>query len=281
MARWEKRRSALILAGLVTFHLLLISIQVPQGAEKSVFERAVFFVFSPIQRLATGTVRAVGSVWRGYFDLRRVRAENERLKREIFFLHQDVRFLEDRLSLYRSESEVRALLADFHGTIRPARVIGVDSVNPHQSIIINKGTLDGVAKDMAVCDMNGALVGRTIEPVSLKDAMVQLITDKDSSVGVRSVVANVTGSMAGRSGPLCELRYVLASSTGGAIGEELVTTGFDRIYPAGIRVGRIHSIEKNDASPIFRSILVEPYFRFNTLAIVAVLGPEPGSGGGK
>ena len=279
MARWEKRRSALILAGLVTFHLLLISIQVPRGAEKSVFERAVFFVFSPIQRLATGTVRTVGSVWRGYFDLRRVRSENERLKREVFFLHQDVRFLEDRLSLYRSESELRALLADFRGSVHPARVIGVDSVNPHQSIVIDKGTLDGVAKDMAVCDMTGALVGRTIEPISLKDAMVQLITDKDSSVGVKSVVAGLTGSMAGRSGPLCELRYVLASSTGGEKGEELVTTGFDRIYPAGIRVGRIFSIERDDASPIFRRILVEPYFRFNTLAVVAVLGPEPGSGG--
>lgn len=281
MARWEKRRSALVLAGLVTFHLLLISIQVPRGAEKSAFERAVFFVYSPVQRLATGTVRAVGAVWRGYFDLRRVRSENEKLKREAFFLHQDVRFLEDRLSLYRSESELRTLLADFRGSIRPARVIGVDSVNPHQSIIIDKGRLDGVAKDMAVCDMNGALVGRTIEPVSLKDAMVQLITDKDSSVGVRSVVANVTGSMAGQSGPLCDLRYVLASSTGGEVGEELVTTGFDRIYPAGIRVGRIFSIEKNDKSPIFRSILVEPYFRFNTLALVAVLATEAGPGGAK
>jgi len=38
MPIWEKRRSALILAGLAAFHILLISIQIPRGAEKSLFE---------------------------------------------------------------------------------------------------------------------------------------------------------------------------------------------------------------------------------------------------
>jgi rod shape-determining protein MreC len=135
---------------------------------------------------------------------------------------------------------------------------------------------DGVRKDMAVCDMTGALLGRTLGSISLKEAVVQLITDKDSSVGVVSSVARLTGSLAGRSGPLCELRYILASVSGGRPGEELLTTGTDRIYPAGLRVGRIYSIEKDEASPIFRRILVEPDFRFNTLDVVAVLTGEPG-----
>lgn len=276
MAFGEKRRSTLVLAGLVAFHVLLISIQIPQGAEKSLFERAVFFVFSPVQRLATGLVRGVGSIWNGYFDLRRVRAENEGLKREAFFLRQDVRFLEDRLRYYRAEAEMKAQLAEFRGTILPARVIGVDSANPHQSIVIDKGSLDGVGRDMAVCDRNGALVGRTIAPVSLKETMVQLITDKDSTVGVESVVARLTGSLAGLSEPHLELRYVLATAEGGAEGEELRTTGFDRIYPPGLRVGRISRLEKDEASPIFRRVLVEPYFRFNTLDVVAVLTGTPG-----
>jgi len=276
MALWEKRKSALVLAGLMFFHVVLISVQVPRGPGKSLFERAVFFVFSPVQRLATGTVRGVSSVWRGYFDLRDVRRENERLKREAFFLSQDVRFLEDRIRLYRSESELRALLAEFRDTIVPARVIGVDSTNPHQSIIIDKGSLDGVGKDLAVCDRTGVLVGRTLGPVSLKESVVQLITDNDSSVGVVSAVDGLTGSLAGRSSPLCELRYVLASVTGGRVGEELRTTGFDKIYPAGLRVGRILRIEKDEASPIFRRIFVEPYFQFNTLDVVAVLTGAPG-----
>jgi rod shape-determining protein MreC len=279
MSLWEKRRNAVILAGLLAFHVLLISIQVPRGAEKSLFESSVFFLFSPVQRAVTGAIRGVGSLWTDYIDLRRVRGENQKLKKEVFFLNQERRFLEDRLAFFRAEAEVRASLADFRGAIITARVIGVDSGNPYQSIVIGKGSLDGVRKNMAVCDRNGNLVGRTIDPVSLKETMVQLITDKDSSVSVISAVNGLTGSVCGRSAGICELRYVLASITVGQEGEALLTTGYDKIYPAGLRVGRIRSLEKNESSPLFRRIAVEPYFQFNTIDAVAVLAKSPGGGG--
>ncbi len=276
MPFWEKRRSALVLAGLAVFHILLISIQVPRGAEKSLFERSVFFVFSPVERAAAAVVRGVVSTWQGYFDLRGVRAENQKLKREVFFLNQDVRFLEDRLRAQASEDELRRSLAGFRASLVVARTIGVDSANPHQSVFIDKGSLDGVGPDMAVCDRFGHLVGRTIAPVSLKEAMVQLVTDKDSSVSVTSAVAGLTGSLTGQSGPVCELRYVLASVQGGEVGEELLTTGFDRIYPAGIRVGTIRRLEPDETSPVFRRIHVTPYLRFDALDVVAVLTKGPG-----
>jgi rod shape-determining protein MreC len=271
MPLWENRRSVLILAGLAAFNILLISIQIPRGAEKSLFERSIFFLYSPVQRAVTGAVRGLGSLWTNYFDLRGVRGENQQLKKEIFFRNQDVRFLEDRLRFFQSEVRVRESLAAFRGTIVPARVIGADSANPYQTIVLDKGSLDGIGKDMAVCDRFGNLVGRTIVPVSLKETMVQLITDKDSSVSVVSAVDGLTGSVTGKSGAFCELRYVLASVSGGQLGEELLTTGYDKIYPAGLRVGSIRSLEKDESSPIFRRIVVEPYFRFNTIDIVAVI----------
>lgn len=276
MPIWEKRKSALILAGLAAFHIVLISIQIPRGADKSLFERSIFFLFSPVQRAVTGTVRGVGSLWANYFDLRGVRGENQKLKKEIFFLNQDLRFLEDRLQFFRSEAQVREGLAAFRGTIVPARVIGADSANPYQTIIIDKGSLDGILIDMAVCDRLGNLVGRTIKPVSFKESMVQLITDKDSSVSVVSAVSRLTGSLTGRSDDTCELRYVLASASGGQQGEELLTTGYDKIYPAGLRVGSIRTLEKDESTPIFLKIAVEPYFRLNTIDIVAVIAKTGG-----
>jgi rod shape-determining protein MreC len=278
MPLWERRRSALLLAGLIAFHVLLISVQIPQGAGRSYFERGVFFVCAPVQRLAAAAVRGLGSLWNGYFDLRAVRRDNQKLKRENFFLHQDVRFLEDRLARGEAEAELRANLAAFDGAIVAARVIGVDSTNPHQAIVIDKGSLDGVSKNMAVCDRTGVLVGRTIGPVGLKEVMVQLVTDKDSSVSVRSA-GGLTGSVMGLSTELCEMRYVLASAEGGNSGDELRTTGFDKIYPPGIRVGTIQKIEHDEASPIFLKIVVKPYFSFETLDVVAVLTLGPGGAG--
>ena len=279
MSVWEKRRNFLFLAGLVALHILLISIQVPRGAEKSLFERSVFFLFSPVQRAVTGTVRGVGSLWKGYVDLRRVRAENQKLKKEVFFLNQEISFLEDRLQYFRSEAQLRESLAEFKEGLVPARVIGLDSANPYQSLVLDKGSLDGVRKDMAVCDRFGNLVGRTIEPVSLKETMVQLITDKESSVSVVSAVDLLTGSLTGRSAAVCELRYVLASVTGGKVGEDLLTTGYDKIYPPGLRVGAISGLQTDEASPLFRKITVRPHFQFNTLDIVAVLSKSPGGAG--
>jgi rod shape-determining protein MreC len=276
MSLWERRRSALILTGLVVFHGLVIVIQVPQGASKSYFEQAVFFVYTPAQRLAVGAVRGIAALWANYVDLRAVRHENGELKRRNFFLAQDIRFLEDRLAQAGAAAKLRESLAAYEGSIVVARVIGVDSANPHQTIVIDKGRFDGIARNMAVCDRNGALVGRTIDPVGPKETQVQLITDKDSSVSVRSEKTQLTGAMTGLSRDVCELRYILATAGGVEPGQELRTTGYDRIYPAGLRVGVVENVDHDPATPIFMKILVRPYFGFDTIDAVAVLTTGPG-----
>jgi rod shape-determining protein MreC len=269
MPLWQKRTNFLVLTGLVVFHLVLISIQVPVGSEKKFFERAVFFVFSPIQRGVVSGFRGLQSVWTDYFDLRRVRQENQKLKQELFFLGQEKRFLEDRLLLFRSEAEVRENLAAFRQSLITARVVGADAGNFYRSLILDRGSQDGVRPDMAVCDRFGNLVGRTIAPVSLKETIVQLITDPESSVSVISAADRVVGIVSGRQGAYCLLKYILTSVRGGQEGEELLTTGFDKVYPAGIRVGRIFSIKPTPS--VFKDIVVKPYFSFSALEVVAIL----------
>lgn len=274
MALWEKRKSFLILGVLLLFHLILVSIQIPLGGEKKLFGRAVFFVFSPVQRTAVSAFRGLRSVWTNYFDLRRVREDNQNLKHELFFLEQEKRALEDRLSQFRAEADVRENLAVFRKSLIPARVIGTDAENYFRSVIIDRGSLAGVKPDMAVCDRYGNLVGRTITPVSYDEAMVQLITDPESSVSVVSETDKVVGILSGKQGRLCALKYILATVQSGKEGEGLITTGFDRIYPAGLHVGRIMSIKPT--ATVFKEITVQPYFSYATLDIVAVLPAVPG-----
>ena len=277
MPLWEKRKNFLLLTGLVVFHLVLISIQIPVGSDKKLFEKAVFFVFSPVQKAAVSGFRGLQSAWRGYFDLRRVRRENQDLKRELFFLGQEKRFLEDRLLRFRSEGQVRESLAEFRDSLITARVIGSDAANYFRSVILDKGTLAGVQPDMAVCDRSGNLVGRTIRPVSLNEAVVQLITDQDSSVSVIAGEARAVGILSGSpQAGFCTLKYILTTAQGGKENEELVTTGFDKIYPPGLRAGRILSVKPT--ATVFKQIVVQPYFSYATLDAVAVL---PKVSGGK
>jgi len=275
MPLWQKRKNFLLLTGLVVFHVLLISIQVPVGSEKTLFERAVFFVFSPVQRAVVSGLHSLQAAWADYFDLRRVHRENQDLKRELFFLGQEKRFLEERLLQFRSEAEVRTSLAGFRDSLIPARVIGFDAANYFRSVILNKGSLDGVQPDMAVCDRSGNLVGRTIRPVSLNEAVVQLITDQDSGVSVITGEDRVVGILSGsRQGGYCTLKYIVTTTPGGKENEELFTTGFDKIYPPGLRVGQIVSVRPT--TTVFKEIVVRPFFSYATLDAVAVLPKVPG-----
>jgi len=268
----EKRRSFLVLALLVCFHLVLISVQVPLAGEKTFFEKSVFFLFSPIQKAVVSAVRGVGSLWSNYVNLRRVREENQKLRLELFHLNQEKRFLADRLQFFRSEAQIRDSLARFRQSVIPARIIGADAANIYRSVILDKGQLAGVLKDMAVCDRFGNLVGRTIN-VSAAECVVQLITDQESGVSVITPEPDRTvGLLSGNSKAFCSLKYVLATAPGAKEGDELVTTGFDTIYPAGIRVGRISRVLKAlPSNSIFKEIEVEPYFNFSALEAVGIL----------
>jgi rod shape-determining protein MreC len=123
---------------------------------------------------------------------------------------------------------------------------------------------------MAVVDHQGNLVGRTINPVSLSTATVQLLTDDNSGVSVYSADHRVTGVLAGDGkGGMCWLKYVQATNADLAVGEELITSGHDKIFPAGLKAGRVVSIVTDNS--LFKKIVVRPSLDFGSLNFVAVL----------
>jgi rod shape-determining protein MreC len=266
---WKDSKNVIVLGVLVFAHLVLISVQVPLGGERTLFDRVIFGVFAPVQRAAAGVAAAVSGSWNGYFRLRGIRAENQRLLKELFFGRQENFFLRERLRFLQGEAKIRENLAAIRKTVVAARVVGLDASDPFRSLVINRGAADGVRANMAVCDRNGNLVGRVVEPVSLREAKVQLITDAEAGVSVVSGTDRIVGVLSGDTGGGCRLRYVMNTTPGGQEGEELLTTGFDRLFPPGIRVGRITSV-LTDAS-LFKTIRVAPFFRFNDLDQVAVI----------
>ena len=264
----DKRTSRLFIL-LIVFHLLLISIQVPRGPAPSALERAVFFVLSPIQSGVKSVFRFVSGIWTGYFNLVGVRRQNRTLARNEFLLRQENALLRQVLEMALPDREMIGRLEAVRGSILAASVISLDPVQYHKSLIIDKGTLDGLEKDMVVLDRFGNLIGRIIEPVSLKTASVQLITDESSGTSVflrgEKGLGVVTGDGQGR----CLLKYILDTAPGIIPGDEVLTSGFDRIYPWGISVGRVVSLSSSQS--LFKEIVIQPNFHFRDLGRVAVL----------
>ncbi len=271
------RKKLLILSGLVVFQLMLISAQVPLGEAPNILERAVFFVLSPLGRVAKGTIDTLNRSWFKYVYLRGVETQNRIMRDELFRLRQENLILRNGFSRLDERGSAVRFLSGLHGSFRVAAVIGVDAANIRKSAIINRGQADGLAPQMPVVDGEGRLVGRTIAPLSRHEATVELVTNDNISVGVVSSKTKVLGILSGDSSTgECRLKYILASNEVLEPEEELVTSGFDKIFPPGIPVGRITSMKKE--AFLFKLIRVKPYFEYHRLTFVAVLTGERADG---
>lgn len=269
----KAKKSLIILAALIFSQLVLISLQVPLE-EKNYFERAIFYVFSPIQHGVHFIIQKTSGVWKNYFYLRDVKGQNEKLKKEILLLRQENNLLRNALQKLTDKTEIENRLSELKENILVAQVIGLDPSHFYKSMIINKGSLDGLKKDMAVVDRYGHLVGRIISPVSIKESKVQLITDTESGISVISEKENEPGIISGDGQGGCLLKYVLVTSPKDVYkGESLLTSGFDGIFPRGLSIGEISSVASTTS--LFKKIGVKPFFDFRRLDQVAVLLINP------
>ncbi len=228
-------------------------------------------LFTPVQTATTGVGGAGVGFFRRLADLRYAQAENESLRERLAKAETELR--EARQA--RDENERLKKLLDFTRDVRyqsiPARVVARDPSVWFNSLVINRGSTSGVDLDMPVVTPEG-IVGRVVGvgPVS---AQVMLITDERAAAG--AVVgqlgqSNALGSVRGygKNG-LLEMRYVSGLETVG-VGDYVVTTGQDRIYPPGLNVGSVVEVQQGSATTP-HAIRVRPGARLDSLQEVVVL----------
>ncbi|MDQ3745877.1 MAG: rod shape-determining protein MreC [Acidobacteriota bacterium] len=226
---------------------------------------------SPAQRVTTGLGGAGVGFFRGLAEMRNARAENETLRDRLAQAENEVR----DAKAVRDENERLKKLLDFTQDVSyraiPARVVARDPSVWFNSLIINRGTASGVDLDMPVVTPEG-IVGRVVGvgPVS---AQVMLLTDERSAAGAavgQLGQSNAIGSVRGfgKNG-LLEMRYVSGLETVN-VGDYVVTTGQDRIYPPGLNVGTVVEV-KPGTTTTPHTIYVRPGARLESLQEVAVL----------
>ncbi|MBO6202233.1 MAG: rod shape-determining protein MreC [Selenomonas sp.] len=162
-----------------------------------------------------------------------------------------------------------------------ARVIGRESDTWSRMIVIDRGTMSGIANDMPVVTPQG-LVGRVVE-AGLNSSKVQLILDPRSSVGtiVQRAQSRVTGIVQGdMDNPTMPQMVNIPKNADVVEGDVIVTSGFGGVYPKGIIVGLVSSL-KNDAGGLLKIGVLEAAVDFQKLEDVLVITasreapPEP------
>jgi rod shape-determining protein MreC len=272
----DSRRSSWLLVAFVLFHLMAISHQVDGGGGVSLLERFVLTALGPFQRATAGAIHGVGGFWNHYVDLREVHQENERLRQRVEELQTLVREREEKTRQAERLQRILGLREILPYERVVADVIARDGQPWFRTLTLNKGTEHGIGLNAPVISPEGVL-GRVIG-VGPRVARVQLLQDRDCGVGARIERSRVTGVVSGQVGvadagtPELLMKYVPAEADV-AVGDVVVTSGLDRIFPKGLVVGRVLSV----AAPagLFKEVLVTPAVRFALIEEAVVLRVEP------
>ncbi|WP_319763779.1 rod shape-determining protein MreC [Maridesulfovibrio sp.] len=136
------------------------------------------------------------------------------------------------------------------------------------TIIINKGVLSGVDFDTPVISPLG-VVGRVVEPgISASKAL--LLTDLNSRISVRGQLHRSTGLLVGKGdGEPLSAKYMKLNAPV-TKGEILVTSGLAGLFPPGLPVARITSVERSDIS-LFLDVEAEPLVDMEKIEEVLLL----------
>jgi rod shape-determining protein MreC len=229
---------ALLLAGVGL--MVLFSSLGDQGGSFS--SRVLYRVFGPVLSGVSSISRSLGDAWEHYVALTRVSKENERLRREKAEMSEKLTAL---TNLERENIRLRKLLSLKSGYRFPAlaaQVIGEDVTGRYRSIFINRGSSEGVLKDMPVAVAQG-LVGRILES-SPGMAQALLIIDPALSVDCRVVRTRDRGILSGALDGDCILRHIDKTSTIRP-SDKVITSGLDGVFPKGLLVGTVEQVRKS------------------------------------
>jgi len=223
---------------------------------------------SPFERALVASGSFVRRNFHNYIDLHDVRQQNRQLHDEIAqHKLEQVRLQQDAEQAKRLRS-LLGFTQHYVGQLLPAQVIGTSGSEQSHMIQIDKGSRSGVKVDMPVITPDG-IVGK-VKDVFPFVSMVLLINDRDSGAGVILQTSRLQGVLRGN--PQGELHVGdIMSDEKIDVGEQVVTSGGDRIYPKGLPVGTVSRVSPDRDNEPFLAVKVSPAADLSRLEEVLVV----------
>ena len=264
----ERQRFGYLVLAVVLGHVIVISSQINVQPGSTVLESVAFGTFTEVQRLFAATRDGVTGVWSGYVGLRGLREENEHLEQEVATLRLE---LQEQRALAEQVRNLERLLG-LHETLdlptRGARVIASDATPYFRTITLDRGALHGLHSDLAVIAPAG-VVGRVVGEPGERAAQVQLLVDRNAAAGALIERTRASGVVVGTDDEeLMRMDYV-SNLQDVRVGDRIVTSGTDGIYPKGFLVGEITAVAQGVG--LYREIDVKPVVDFSQLEEVLVV----------
>ncbi|MBS4215485.1 rod shape-determining protein MreC [Neobacillus rhizophilus] len=226
-----------------------------------------------VQSLVSRPAQYVAGFFENLQDLQDTYDENKGLKSRV----EKIASLEAEVQeLKKDNKELRDVL-DEKKTLRdlepmPATVIGRNPDRWHEMIIINKGKLDGIKKNMAVVTATG-LIGK-VKNVTQFSSTVQLLSAMDPKNRISAVIQGETevyGFVQGFDDKQ-KMLLVKAIPSGAKVekGQTVITSGMGGVFPKGLMIGKVEEV-KPDQYGLNQTALVKPGADFYDIENVMVI----------
>lgn len=267
-----KKNPTWLLGLLLILHVFVILLnRVPGQPNLMYLQQVTMSGMMPFQWGATRLSGGITGIWKGYVDLRGARSENQQLRDDLGRLRNQLAELQNNARISEQQQALKKAATSYQGVT--ARVIGHDANQWFNTIIIDSGALAGIEKDQPVITADG-LVGRVIlaGPVS---SQVLLVSDERHGAGAavigQTAESRWLGILEGKGKALCDMRFLVPPDKLEP-GEQVITSGQDGLYPAGLLIGRVKG-NGTLAAPVL--VEIEPAAKLGKLEMVMVLKVPP------
>ena len=260
----SRHKSLVLLAGVIVLQVLMLAVQIKRDSEGRLIRVWTVGAVSPFERAGSSGFGWFRTTWRHYFALQNTTKENEQIRRENDALKLQISQLRGKAA----EADRLAVLLNFRQShagvpMIAARVIGTGTAS--LTIQLDRGERDGIRKDMGVITPDG-VVGKVVESYP-NASQVLLLTDKESGVGAMLADSRTQSPVGGQGEPLLVMKYVPNDDTVN-LGERVITSGMDRIFPRDLPVGTVAEIKSGNP---FKQIRIKPAANLERLEEVLVL----------
>ena len=230
-------------------------------------------VVAPPEQLSHAAKLGAKGLWQNYLDLRSIRAQNQQLQKTIDRLRlEQASLLEDAKQGERLQALVDFQQKYIYKTLA-AQAIGSSGSDSSRVFYIDKGSAEGLDRDMAVLTADG-IVGKVRE-VFPHSAQVLAINDQTSGAGVILETTRIRGILRGNASGRLQIVGILKDDRIKP-GEKVLTAGGDLIFPRGLPVGVVEKVVPDPDRDSFIDVIVTPAAHLDRLdEVLVITSTEP------
>jgi rod shape-determining protein MreC len=268
----RRNRLPLTSGSLLLASLLLLSVSLRSRPYRDPIARVLLDGLAPFQDGFTWMRSGTAGIWSGYINLVETRRQNEELRARIASLEADVVKLAELEQSNRRLGELLSMRDHIDGPSYAARVIGRDPLPWFHTLTIDRGERDGLRSGMAVLSPHG-VIGQTVE-VSRTAARVLLLTDHNSGIDAIVQRSRARGIVQGAGENECQMNY-LARDADVVVGDRVITSGLDGIFPKGISIGEVVDVSRRHRG-LLQAAVIQPTAPLDQVEEVLIAAPAAG-----